>query len=140
MEALGEMGRAGRGDLGASHIPDAVGGSLVCGSGAKISSMNCQRILSTETSLERAYVQMQRNQESIWIARPGALPTSLHSLGWTAELQGKEGMANVKAASRAGVNNSTSAEINRPGLIFTHWALLNLNDAKSLDKRTAAKI
>lgn len=81
--------------------------------------MNCQRILSTETSLERAYVQMQRNQESVW----------MHSLGlyqclctawdepWSYR---EEGMARVKAASRAGVKDSSSAEINGPGLIFTH--------------------
>lgn len=56
------------------------------------------------------------------------------------ELQGKEGMASVKAASQAGANDSSSAEINRPELIFTRWALLTLKDAKLLDKRTAAKI
>lgn len=53
------------------------------------------------------------------------------------ELQGKERMASVKAASPARLNHSSSAEINRPGLI---WALLTLSDAKPLDKRTAAKI
>jgi len=73
-------------------------------------------------------------------AGPGALPTSLHSLGWTTELWGKERMAGVKTASQARLNDSSSAEISRPGLIFTHWALLVLHGAKLLDKRMAAKI
>lgn len=58
---------------------------------------------------------------------PG-LRRRLHSLGRAREFQGKERMASVRAASQARVNASGSAEINRPGLIFTHWALLTLND------------
>lgn len=102
--------------------------------------MNCQRILSTETKPGKSLCANAEKSGKRLDARPGALPTSLHSLGWTTELQGKERMASMKAASQARVNYSNSAEINRTGLIFTHWALLTLNDAKSLDKRTAAKI